>query len=156
MKDDLKIKALPWADIVTYGHEGAISFDLKVHSFKKVFKGAEEIDLNRNLQRSVAKGEVTLRPFERMLVGTGLFVEVPKDKALVISSKPGLSLSHGIVVLDSPRFIGQNHKEEICVALYNSSQFLTRIKVGDRVAKASIMGVEQADILFENQHCNDG
>lgn len=140
----IEVKTLPGANLPEYGHEDSSSFDLKVHSFKRVFKGAEELDMDNALKYSIEKqGKITLRPFERVQIGTGIFMELPKGVILQITTKPGLALSHGLVVFDSPRIIGFNHKEEICVTLYNSSQFLNRIYINDRIAKGTFINSDQ-------------
>lgn len=145
-KRTIKIKALPGVSLPEYGHKDSSSFDLKVHSFKRVFKGAEELNMDNALKYSIEKqSKITLRPFERVQIGTGIFMELPKGLILQITTKPGLALSHGLVVFDSPKIIGTNHKEEICVTLYNSSQFLNRIYINDRIAKGTFINSDQVD-----------
>lgn len=112
-------------------------FDLRIHSFKKLFKGNQEIDLKEKLQYSINKrGCVTLRPFERMVVGTGLIVDLPQGLKLEIVNKQGLAISQGLTTLSPP--IDGNYKGEIDIILYNASQFLSEIVLNTVVAKGII------------------
>lgn len=155
-KIKVKIMVLEGVDLPYYETFGAAGFDLKANSFQKIYKGIKEIDLTKELQNSIANGCIMLRPFERMLVGTGMFVELPAGTELQIRSRSGACLKKGLVVLNAPGTIDSDYRGEIGVVLYNSSQFLCEVKIGERIAQAvftehAIAQFEQVSELSDTQ-----
>jgi len=110
-------------------------FDLMAKSFKKLFKGDREVFLTKKLQQSMSEGYITLRGFERVLIGTGLYIEIPESYELQIRDKKSNSLKKGLMVAGSPMTIDANYKGELSVALVNNSPFLCKIRLGEVVAQ---------------------
>ena len=72
------------------------------------------LDIRANLDESV-----TLRPLERAMIPTGLFVELPEGCEMQIRPRSGLAAKHGITVLNSPGTIDADYRGEIKVNLVN-------------------------------------
>ena len=110
-------------------------FDIMAKSFKKLFKGDREVPLNKKLQQSMGEGYITLRGFERILLGTGIHMEMPEGYELQIRDKPGNALKRGLMVAGSPMTIDAKYRGELSVSLINNSPFLCKISLGDIVAQ---------------------
>ena len=80
-------------------------------------------------------GTIVLKPFERVLFGTGLKVELPLNIELQVRSRSGLSLNDGIIVANSPGTIDPDYQGEIGVIILNCSEFFIEIKKGQKIAQ---------------------
>lgn len=127
-----------------YESELASGFDLRAKSFKKLFKGTKEVPLNEKLQRSINEGYLTLRGFERVLVGTGIYIALPQSYELQIRDRSGNALKKGLLVANSPGTIDADYRGEIGIILINNTPFLNTINLGDRVAQGVLMKVQHA------------
>lgn len=94
---------------------------------------AAGMDLHADIQT-----EVTLKPLERALVGTGLFIELPVGYEAQIRPRSGMAYKHGITVLNSPGTIDADYRGEIKVLLVNLSNDTFTIRHGDRIAQMVI------------------
>jgi dUTP pyrophosphatase len=92
--------------------------------------------------RAAVDGEVVLRPEERLLVPTGLVLEIPPGWEGQVRPRSGLALRHGIGVLNAPGTIDSDYRGEVGVILINHGQDLFTLKRGDRVAQLVIARVE--------------
>lgn len=88
------------------------------------------MDLRANLEDSV-----TLKPLERALISTGLFVELPAGYEAQIRPRSGLAVKHGISVLNSPGTIDADYRGEIRVVLVNLSNKDFVINHGERICQ---------------------
>lgn len=88
-------------------------------------------------------GAVTLKPNERKLIHTGIFIQLPIGFEAQVRSRSGLALKSGIVVLNSPGTIDADYRGEIGVILYNSSDVDFVVNSGDRIAQLVIARYEQ-------------
>lgn len=100
------------------------------------------MDLRANLDTPV-----TLRPMQRMLIGTGLHIALPEGFEAQIRPRSGLALKHGITVLNSPGTVDADYRGEIKVLLVNLSDTDFVINGGERIAQMVIARHEQA--VFE-------
>ena len=100
------------------------------------------MDLRANID-----APLTLRPLERKLVGTGLYISLPQGYEAQIRPRSGLALKHGITVLNSPGTIDADYRGEIMVLLVNLSDTDFVINEGERIAQMVIARHEQA--VFE-------
>lgn len=98
------------------------------------------IDLRANLTEAVI-----LKPFERKLIPTGLFIELPEGYEAQIRPRSGLALKHGITVLNTPGTIDADYRGEIGVILINLSNEEFRIEHGERICQMVIARHEQAE-----------
>jgi len=103
---------------------------------------AAGMDLRANLSEPVV-----LQPFERKLIPTGLFMELPADCEAQVRPRSGLALKHGITVLNSPGTIDADYRGEICVILINLSNEDFVVNDGERIAQMVIARHEQAEIV---------
>lgn len=88
--------------------------------------------------RAFTGGPVTLRPMERKLIPTGLYIELPVGYEAQVRPRSGLAIRHGITVLNSPGTIDADYRGEIGVILINLSESEFTINDGDRIAQMII------------------
>lgn len=91
------------------------------------------MDLRANLEK-----DVVLKPLERSLIPTGLFIELPEGYEAQIRPRSGLSLKHGISVLNTPGTIDSDYRGEIGVILVNISNENYKITDGERICQMII------------------
>jgi dUTP pyrophosphatase len=96
------------------------------------------MDLRANLDK-----EISLKPMERVLVPTGLFIELPHGVEAQIRPRSGLAFKHGITVLNSPGTIDADYRGEIKVLLVNLSNDEFIIQDGERIAQMVVAKHEQ-------------
>lgn len=89
---------------------------------------------------------VTLRPLERRLFPTGLFMELPVGYEAQVRPRSGLALKQGLTVLNTPGTIDADYRGEVGVILVNLSSEAVTINPGDRIAQMVIARHEQPDI----------
>lgn len=97
------------------------------------------MDLRANIDASI-----TLKPFERKLIPTGLFVELPENYEAQIRPRSGLAIKNGITVLNSPGTIDADYRGEVCVILINLSDTDFVINDGERICQMVIAKHEKA------------
>lgn len=95
-----------------------------------------------DIRASLEKPQV-LQPFERALIPTGIFIELPEGYEAQIRPRSGLAIKQGITVLNTPGTIDADYRGEIKIILINLSQHEQVIQSGDRVAQVVIQSVEQ-------------
>lgn len=98
------------------------------------------VDLRANISESI-----TLKPLERTLVKTGLFIELPVGYEAQVRPRSGLAFKNGVTVLNTPGTIDADYRGEIGVILVNLSNENFTIENGERVAQMVIAKHEQAD-----------
>lgn len=96
------------------------------------------LDLRANIDEPIE-----LKPLERTLVSTGLFIALPKGYEAQIRPRSGLAFKHGITVLNSPGTIDADYRGELKVLLVNLSNTAFMINDGERVAQMVIAKHEQ-------------
>ena len=87
---------------------------------------------------------ITLKPLERTLVKTGLFISLPKGYEAQVRPRSGLAFKNGITVLNTPGTIDADYRGEIVVILVNLSSQDFTINDGDRIAQMVIAKHETA------------
>lgn len=100
------------------------------------------MDLRADLQQSVL-----LKPLQRALVPTGLYIELPEGFEAQVRPRSGLANKFSITVLNSPGTIDADYRGEIKVILVNLSEEEFEIKHGDRIAQMIISRHEKAEWL---------
>lgn len=114
------------------------------------------LDLKANLIDNI-----TLKSLERVLIPTGLFIELPSGFEAQIRPRSGLALKNGITVLNSPGTIDADYRGEIKVLLVNLSAEPFEIKNGERIAQMVVSKHEnitwnETDTLSETQRGEGG
>ncbi len=89
---------------------------------------------------------VTLQPWERKLLPTGLYMELPAGYEAQIRPRSGLALKRGLTVLNSPGTIDADYRGEIGIILINLSQEPQTIESGERICQMVIARHEQPAI----------
>lgn len=84
-----------------------------------------------------------LQPFERALIPTGLFIELPADYEAQIRPRSGLAIKQGITCLNTPGTIDSDYRGEIKIILINLSQEEQVIQPGDRIAQIIIQKIDK-------------
>ena len=102
-------------------------------------EGSAGMDLRANLTQPVV-----LKPLERVLVPTGLFIELPGGYEAQVRPRSGLAIKHGITCLNSPGTVDADYRGEIKIILINLSGEEQTLYHGDRIAQMIISRVEQA------------
>lgn len=95
--------------------------------------------------RAFVESEISLKPFERKLIPTGLFIELPKGYEAQLRPRSGLAFKHGISLPNSPATIDSDYRGELKVALINLSNEEFIIKNGERIAQMIIARHEKAE-----------
>ena len=109
------------------------------------------MDLRANIDEPVQ-----MAPLQRVLVPTGLFIELPVGYEAQVRPRSGMAIKHGIGVLNSPGTIDADYRGEIRVILVNLSNETYTVKDGDRIAQMIISAHVQAqwekvEVLSETQ-----
>lgn len=100
------------------------------------------MDLRANLENPVV-----LKPFQRALIPTGLFMALPEGYEAQVRPRSGLALKHGITVLNTPGTIDADYRGEIGVILINLGQEDFVVNDGERIAQMVIAKYEQVELL---------
>ena len=95
--------------------------------------------------RACIEHTVTIKPLERLLIKTGLQIELQKGYEAQVRPRSGLSLKKGITVLNSPGTIDADYRGEIGVILINLSNENFDILSGDRIAQLVISKHERIE-----------
>ncbi len=90
---------------------------------------------------------ILLKPLERKLIPTGLFIELPEGYEAQIRPRSGLAIKKGITVLNSPGTIDADYRGEICIILVNLSSEDFIINDGERICQMIIASFVQAEWL---------
>ena len=88
--------------------------------------------------RAFTAEPIVLKPFERKIIGTGLYLELLPGFEAQIRPRSGLAAKHGITVLNAPGTIDADYRGEIGIILVNLSQQDFKINSGDRIAQMVI------------------
>jgi dUTP pyrophosphatase len=104
-------------------------------------EGAAGMDL-----ASAADGPITIGPGERIGVPTGWSMELPPGFEAQVRPRSGLSLRHGVTVVNAPGTIDSDYRGEVVVLLVNLGQQPHTIAPGDRVAQMVIAPVARATV----------
>ena len=98
------------------------------------------MDLRANIEKPIV-----LRPMERRLIPTGLYIALPPSFEAQVRPRSGLALKHGITVLNAPGTIDADYRGEVGVLLINLSQEPFTINNGERIAQMVIARHEQVE-----------
>ena len=103
---------------------------------------AAGLDLKANIPESIV-----LKPLQRQLIPTGLFIELPESFEAQIRPRSGLAFKNGITVLNSPGTIDADYRGEIKVLLINLSSEEFIVNDGERIAQMVVSKHEQIEWL---------
>lgn len=104
------------------------------------------MDLRANIEESFI-----LKPLQRRLVPTGLYIALPEGYEAQVRPRSGLALKHGITVLNSPGTIDADYRGELGIVLVNLSDTDFTVNPGERIAQMVIAKCEQATLAEVEQ-----
>lgn len=105
-------------------------------------EGASGLDIRANLE-----SPMILKPLERKMVPTGIFLEIPLGYEVQVRPRSGLAWKHGITCLNSPGTVDSDYRGELKVILVNLSSEHFTIQNGERIAQMVVSRVAQAVFL---------
>ena len=108
--------------------------------------GSSGMDIRANIA-----DPIVLKPLQRILVPTGLFIELPQGYEAQMRPRSGLALKQGITCLNSPGTIDADYRGELKVILINLSDTDQTILHGDRIAKLVFAKIEIANLNLVQQ-----
>ena len=109
-------------------------------------EGASGMDLSAAITEAI-----TLAPLERRLVPTGIKIELPLGYEAQIRARSGLSIKHGITLINAVGTVDSDYRGEVCVPLVNLSNETYTILPDERIAQMVICKVEQAKIVVQDE-----
>lgn len=104
--------------------------------------GSAGMDIRANLSDPIA-----LNPLERLLIPTGLFVQLPTNYEIQIRPRSGMALKQGITCLNTPGTIDSDYRGEIKVLLINLSNEIQIINNSDRIAQMVFAKTETVELM---------
>lgn len=102
--------------------------------------GSAGLDLKASVE-----ADIILKPLQRMLVPTGLFIELPPGYEAQVRPRSGLAVRQGITCLNTPGTIDSDYRGEIKILLINLSGEDQVIQPGDRIAQLVVQKYEQVE-----------
>lgn len=105
-------------------------------------QGAAGMDI-----RAFIDSPETLKPLERKLIPTGIFMEIPQGYEVQVRPRSGLALKNGLTCLNTPGTIDSDYRGEVKVLLINLSNELQTINNNDRIAQLVVAKVEHANLI---------
>ena len=103
--------------------------------------GAAGMDLSAAIEEPVV-----LKPLERTLIPTGIKIELEHGYEAQVRPRSGLSIKHGITLINCVGTVDEDYRGELCVPVVNLSNEAYTIQPGERIAQMVIARVEQAKI----------
>ena len=100
-----------------------------------------------DLRAYLPEGPVTLKPMQRAMIPTGLYIEIPEGYEGQVRPRSGLAIKHGITVLNTPGTIDADYRGELKQILINLSDEPFVINNGDRIAQIIFARCEQAEMV---------
>ena len=100
-----------------------------------------------DLRAYLPEGQMVIKPLQRALIPTGLFMEIPVGYEGQVRPRSGLAIKSGITVLNSPGTIDADYRGEVKVILINLSENDFVINSGDRIAQLVIAKCEQMEVV---------
>lgn len=123
-----------------YESEYASGMDLRAWRY------ALPVDIKNGVDWEIDDNGIRLFPQERVLIKTGLHIELPENVEAQIRPRSGLALKYGITVLNTPGTVDSDYRGDIGVILINLGNESFVIKKGDRVAQIVFNKVEKFDL----------
>lgn len=106
--------------------------------------GAAGADLRANLGADVRDTGLKLAPMQRVVVPTGLHMEIPEGFEVQLRPRSGLALKHGLTLINTPGTIDSDYRGLVGVLMVNLGSEAATIQHGDRIAQMVVAPVVQA------------
>ena len=148
----LKIyKIDPKVQTPRYGTADAACFDLAAYipymsSLKAYTKTNEQVEILAVANAEDTESYIEIPSEWRVLVPTGLILDIPSGHCVKIYPRSGLSTKQGINLINSVGIVDADYVDPVYIPVYNNSQNKIKIKNGDRIAQGELVPVIQAKI----------
>lgn len=130
--------------IPSHQTDGSACFDLAFQGYgKNRVKGFTR--MNKPIER-IMQGAVTISPGDRMMIPTGLIMDIPKGYSVRLHARSGTSLKQGLVLVNAEGVIDSDYVEEVFILLQNNSDNAQTIRFGDRIAQGELVKNEEYEI----------
>lgn len=111
--------------------------------------------------RAFLKEDLIIKPLERVVIPTGLYVEIPDGYEIQIRARSGLALKHGLSLSNGIGTIDSDYRGELGVIIINLSKEEYTVKSGDKIAQMVLskyekIQLEQVDVLDESKRGSGG
>lgn len=130
---------------------------LKLEHFDSEFQlpsyqteGAAGADIKASFPLEQRSEGLTIKPFERVLIPTGLAMEIPQGYEVQVRPRSGLSFKTTLMVVNSPGTIDSDYRGEVKIILANIGQDAVTVEHGERLAQLVLAPVTQADFVVES------
>lgn len=134
--------------IPKYATDGSAGVDLRANITEKSIEHLKESEFRMGFKIvTIIGGDkygIEIYPGGRVLVPTGLYMDIPRGFVGDVRPRSGLALKHGITVLNADGTIDSDYRGEVGVILHNSSSNTFTINNGDRIAQLIISPYEKA------------
>jgi dUTP pyrophosphatase len=147
---DLNLTYDEGIDTPHYETKGSAGFDVQAMSIKKMFKGNIELSPEKMglIRESFNQGRFKLRGFERVLLGTGIYVNsLQEETELQVRSRGSVPLKRGLIVGNGVGTIDSDFRGEIGVIIINCTPYLAELTKGEKIAQLVHTFVNQADSI---------
>jgi len=150
---NLKIyKMYPDVSDINYATRNSACFDIAAHfhyqnSFKTFSKDNKDITI-LGVQDEHGKAYVELPAEWRILIPTGMILDIPEQHCVKIYPRSGLSTKKGLNLINCVGIIDSDYVEQLFIPVYNNSQERLRIYTGDRIAQGELVYQPQAQFNY--------
>lgn len=135
----IKFKVEEGVNLPKYETELASGFDVTAQTILKAYKGDTEITgekLEKMQQGFNDRGYIKLRPFERVLFGTGLtLADMFNTLEIQVRARSSVALKRGLLIANAPGTIDADYRGACGVIIYNSTPFLNKVEKNERIAQ---------------------
>ena len=117
-------------------------FDISCQTFGKVeFKGYN--NFNSAFTRPMKNGNIYIGPHERVMIPTGLILDIPEGYSVRVHPRSGISLKQGLNLINGQGIIDADYTDELFILLHNTSDNGHMINNGDRIAQGEMVKSEE-------------
>ena len=100
---------------------------------------------------ALVNSPITIKPTERAIIPTGIFLEIPENFEIQVRPRSGLALQHGITLLNTPGTIDSDYRGELKLILINHGNENFIVTNGMRLAQIIMAPVIQAQFMLSNK-----
>lgn len=142
----LKIyKTHPNVQLPKFATEQSACFDISFYAEGKVtYTGFSR--QNASIERLLSRGTITIVSGDRIMVPTGLILDIPIGYSVRLHPRSGLSLKQGLVLANAQGIIDSDYVEELYILVHNMSDNSTMIVNGDRICQGELIQTEKYTI----------